>query len=98
MVGEVYSGVFGGEEFQEPADPMAWVEDQEYQYEIWTDDDERTLSVTYGAADDASAWFPERVSVILDADGNLLLEYMDDVSTGTHPTDVLADCKILFGP
>ena len=54
--------------------------------------------MTYGAAEDAGAWLPERVSVILDADGNLLLEYMDNVSTGTHPTNVLADCEILFGP
>ena len=84
--------------FQEPSDTLSWVEDQGYQYEIWTDDAERTLAVTYGAAEDAGAWLPERVSVILDADGNLLLEYMDNVSTGTHPTNVLADCEILFGP
>jgi hypothetical protein len=76
---------------------MSWVVDQGYQYEIWTDDAERTLSVTYGAAEDASAWFPDRVSVLLDSNGDLLLEYMDDVSTGTHPANVLADCEILFG-
>lgn len=73
------------------------MEAEGYQYEIWTDDEERTLSVTYGAAEDASAWAPNRISVLLDSDGVLLLEYKDGVSTGTHPSEVLADCEVLFG-
>ena len=83
---------------QDPEDPLSWVEDQGYQYEIWTDDEQRTLSVTYGAANNSNAVFPDRVSVILDSNGDLILEYVDNVSTGTHPTEVLDDCKILFGP
>ena len=65
--------------FHGSSDTASWVEDEGYQYEIWTDDDDRTLSVTYGAVENASAFFPNRVSVLLDADGNLLLEYMDNV-------------------
>lgn len=76
---------------------LPWVEDQGYQYEIWTDDDDRTLSVAYGAAANSSAWFPDRVSVLLDANGDLLLEYKEDVSTGAHPDQVLSDCQLLFG-
>jgi len=34
--------------------------------------------------------------VILDAEGREILRY-DDVSAGTHPADVLEDCRALFG-
>ncbi len=80
--------------FQEPSLNAAWVADQGYQYEIWTDDD-RTLSVTYGAADSASAFFPDRITVILDAAGDLLLEY-PSVDIDVHPQQVLEDCQLLF--
>jgi peroxiredoxin len=83
--------------FSDASSTLPWVEDQGYQYEIWTDDDERTLAMTYGAVDNADAWVPSRVSVLLDADGTLLLEYMDDVSAGVHPDEVLSDCQLLFG-
>jgi hypothetical protein len=35
--------------------------------------------------------------VLLDKQGEVLLEYKDNVSTGTHPQQVLEDCKLLFG-
>ena len=69
--------------------------DQGYQYEIWTDD-ERTLSVTYGAADSVNAFFPNRVTVLLDSAGDLLLEY-PTVNIDVHPGQVLDDCQLLFG-
>ena len=34
---------------------------------------------------------------VLDADGTLVLEY-DVVPVGTHPSHVLHDVEILFGP
>ena len=80
--------------FQDPATNAGWVADQGYQYEIWTDED-RTLSVTYGAADSALAFFPDRVTVLLDTDGTLLLEYTS-VNVDVHPQQVLEDCQLLF--
>ena len=81
--------------FQDPATNNAWIIDQDYQYEVWTDDD-RALSVTYGAADDINAFFPARVTVLLDAAGDLLLEY-PNVVIDVHPQQVLEDCQLLFG-
>ena len=71
-----------------------WVEDEGFQYEMWSDT-EKTLAMAYGAADSKSAWLPDRITVLLDADGNLLLEYLN-VSTGTHPNEVFEDCLQLF--
>ena len=62
-------------------------------FELWTDD-ERTLADTYDANLGA---FANRVTMLLDADGTLILEYRDDVDFGTHPQEVLEDCQALFG-
>lgn len=35
--------------------------------------------------------------MLLDADGNLLLTYTEAIDVGTHPEDVLEDCRALFG-
>ncbi len=79
-------------------DTMAeWVAQEAFQYDVWTDSDARTLAVHYGAADSSSALFPSRVTMLLDRNGDLLLEYVDDVRVGTHPDQVLEDCQALFG-
>ena len=80
--------------FNEPADNLAWVIDQEFQYEVWRDDD-KTLALTYGSVDSPSAFAPGRVTVILDAPGDLLLEYTS-VNVNVHPQQVLEDCQVLF--
>lgn len=80
--------------FQDPGTNDAWIQDQGYQYEVWTDDD-RALSVTYGAASSESAFFPDRVTVLLDSNGDLLLEYTQ-VVIDVHPQQVLEDCELLF--
>lgn len=73
-----------------------WVEREGFQFEIWTDS-EQTLSYYYGAADESS-WVPDRVTKVLDAQGNLVLEYNDiGLAVTTHPAQVLNDCQILFG-
>ena len=81
--------------FQDPATNEAWVVSEGYQYEVWTDE-ERTLSVTYGAAEDVNAFFPARVTVLLDEAGELLLAY-PNVVIDVHPQQVLEDCQLLFG-
>ena len=70
--------------------------EQEYLYEVWTDED-RELAMHYGAASSSSAFIPDRITVLLDANGDLLLEYLDGTSAGSHPQEVLDDCELLFG-
>ncbi len=65
-------------------------------FEIWTDDD-KTLNLYYGAVKNENVRFPSRVTKVLNADGELILEYVENVSVGTHPSLVLADCQAIFG-
>ncbi|MCB9745208.1 MAG: redoxin domain-containing protein [Alphaproteobacteria bacterium] len=81
--------------FDPPSETAPWVEDEGFPYEIWTDGEDHTLALTYGAADSASDRTPDRVTVILDAEGVLALEY-DVTDISAHPAAVLEDCRILF--
>jgi peroxiredoxin len=81
--------------FTGPAANAAWIEQEGFQYEVWQDE-ARDLAVYYGAAANRRAAFPDRVTRVLDAEGNLVLEY-NDVNVGTSPADVLEDVTLLFG-
>lgn len=83
--------------FDDPATNRAWSEDEGFTFELWTDDDDRTLALTYGAAASASQRYPARITVVLDAEGVLVLEYLEDINVGAHPGQVLEDCTLLFG-
>ncbi len=85
-----------GVSFDKASKLQEWAEDEGFQYELWQDDD-KSLAVHYGAADSTSAFWADRVSVLLDKNGEVLLEYKDNLSTGSHPQQVLDDCTILFG-
>lgn len=79
-----------------PDSTAPWVENEGFQYEIWTDQD-KELSLYYDAASQSS-FVPDRVTRILDSDGTLVLEYNDiGFAITAHPNDVLEDCKLLFG-
>lgn len=82
--------------FNPPDEMQAWAEHEGFTYELWTDTD-RTLALTYGAAKREEQPSPSRITMLLDAEGRLLLEYTGAIDTGTHPKDVLADCEALFG-
>lgn len=73
-----------------------WAEDEGFEFELWKDDD-KTLALALGAVSSDSAIYCDRVSFLLDPDGQVVLEYIDSVDTGTHPGQVLADIKLLFG-
>ena len=81
-----------------PGDLQAWAEDEGFQYELWQDDSRGSLASRYGADD---GWFGSyaRITVLLDAQGRLILEYneISDFSPGGHPNDVLSDCQQIFG-
>ena len=77
------------------ANNAEWALDQGFQYEVWSDAD-RILAVAYGAASDHGALWPDRVSVLIDRDGSVVLQYSSDVSVTGHPEEVLQDCRLLF--
>ena len=84
-----------GVSFNKPKKNLSWAASQSFPFELWSDD-ARDLALYYGAATSRKAFAPSRITVLLDARGDLLLRY-DDVSVGTHPADVLEDCRVLFG-
>jgi peroxiredoxin len=87
--------VIVGVSFSGPAFNANWVENQGYQYEIWSDDD-RDLSLYYGAIASSIALFPNRVTRVLNENGELVMEY-NNVNVNTSPAEVLEDCEVLFG-
>ena len=84
-----------GVSFDQPTKNEAWAIDEGFQFDLWSDLD-RTLALYYGAATSASQGSASRVTRILDANGDVVLEYKVS-SVGTHPSEVLADCELLFG-
>ena len=82
--------------FANPSKNTDWVEDQDYEFEVWTDND-KVLSLYYGAIDDPGDIAPSRHTKLLDANGELILEYVDNVNPTGHPQEVLEDCEALFG-
>lgn len=72
-----------------------WIAAEEFQYEVW-EDTNRELADHYGARN-VLFDVPDRVTMLLDPDGSLRLEYRS-VSTGAHPDEVLSDCQALYGP
>jgi len=83
-----------GVSFNKPAKNADWARAEGYQFPLWTDDD-KALALHYGAVGSKLGPIPGRITVILDATGAQVLRY-DDVDVGTHPADVLEDCKRLF--
>jgi peroxiredoxin Q/BCP len=83
-----------GVSFDSPADNQAWAEDEGFQYELWTDES-RALALHYGAAFSDTQPYALRVTVLLDANGDLLLEYNVGADISTHPGRVLEDIETL---
>jgi peroxiredoxin len=74
-----------------------WVENQSFAYEVWSDTN-KTLATYYGSVKSKLALIPGRITVVLDAQGKLILEYREGTSAGGHPQEVLEDCQAIFGP
>ena len=72
-----------------------WVEKEGYQYEVWNDLN-KTLALHYGAINSPLEFIPKRITRLLDANGNVIVEY-EDVQVSGHPQQVLDDCKAIFG-
>lgn len=80
----------------DPEDNLAWAEEEGFLFELWTDED-KVLGVTYGALTGSRDSSVDRITMLLDAAGDLLLTYTEAINVGTHPADVLEDCEALFG-
>lgn len=81
--------------FDSPAENQAWAVDEGFTFDLWSDAG-RELALFYGAATTPTQGAAARITVILDENGELLLEY-PFVAVGTHPQEVLHDCELLFG-
>ena len=68
-----------------------WKRNQKYEFELWKDL-EKSLARYYGAARFKTALYPNRITLLLDANGKLLLKYTD-LDVGTHPKEVLEEEK-----
>lgn len=82
--------------FDPPEANAAWREKKGFTFELWSDEN-REMALYYGAASDPHQRTASRETRLLDAEGNLLLEYDVGLNIGTHPSDVLADCERLWG-
>lgn len=84
-----------GVSFNKPEKNAGWAAAEGFQFPLWSDED-KVLALHYGAVGSKLSPFPSRITVVIDASGQLVLRY-DDVDVGAHPADVLADCVALFG-
>lgn len=80
-----------GVSFGSPEVTARWVEHEKFPFEVWTDTD-RQLALAFGAVDDAQQNYPRRITVVLDANGKVILEYRS-ASFLTNPEDVLTDLR-----
>lgn len=88
-----------GVSFDAPSKNQAWAEAEDFEFELWTDSEENTLAVAYGAASSSSSSAASRITVLLDEAGTWLLTYEGiNADIGAHPAQVLEDCEALFGP
>ncbi len=85
-----------GVSFDTPTENEDWAIQEGFLFDLWSDLD-RDLALYYGAATSPNQNSASRLTKVLDADGNLVLEYSVSV-VGTHPAQVLHDCEFLFGP
>jgi peroxiredoxin len=85
-----------GVSFDSVSSLAEFASEESFLYDLWSDDD-KTLAIYYGAAASTSTWAPDRLTVLLDGDGNQLLEYEVGFGFGTHPSEVLEDCEAIFG-
>ena len=84
-----------GVSFDSPEVNQAWAEDEGFLFDLWTDAS-KALALHYGGASSVSQRYADRVTVVLDATGGVVLTY-ESVSVGTHPREVLDDCRALWG-
>jgi peroxiredoxin Q/BCP len=77
-----------GVSFDTEAENRAFAEKFDFNYPLLCDTD-RSMGLAYGACDAADAGCAKRISIVIDADGNVE-QVIDPVDAGTHPETLLA--------
>lgn len=72
-----------------PAENKAFKEKFDFPYDLLCDED-RAVSMAYGAADSADTEYPARISYLVGPDGKVAKAYAK-VTPADHPDEVLAD-------
>jgi peroxiredoxin Q/BCP len=72
-----------------PADNLAFQEKFNFPYDLLCDED-RSVSMAYGAAENAETQYPARISYLIDPEGRIAKVY-GTVAPADHPEQVLAD-------
>ena len=80
--------------FDTPDENLAFHDEHEMQYELWSDVNKQ-LALYYEAASSPGQAIASRVTVVLDEQGRLCVVY-PTVVAGTHPQDVLEDLTLLL--
>ena len=82
------NAVVAGVSFDSPAKNRAFREKNAFPFDLLCDED-RSVSMSYGAAKKPSQWFARRVSYLIDPGGRIARVY-GKVRPGKHPDEVLA--------
>jgi peroxiredoxin len=88
-----------GVSFDSPEKNAIFKANEEFTFPLWSDED-KGLAMTYGAADSTWALFASRITVVLDPQGDWVLNYPADVvsakSLYVHAQTLLDDLALLF--
>ena len=90
------NAVIAGVSFDSPAKNRAFREKNAFPFDLLCDED-RSVSMSYGAAKKPRQWFARRISYLIDPEGRIARVY-EKVKVGKHPDEVLATLDELGGP
>ena len=82
------NAVIAGVSFDSPAKNRAFREKNAFPFDLLCDED-RSVSMRYGAAKKPRQWFARRISYLIDPEGHIARVY-EKVRPGRHPDEVLA--------
>ena len=81
------NAVVAGVSFDSPAKNRAFREKNDFPFDLLCDED-RSVSMSYGAAKKPRQWFARRISYLIDPEGRIARVY-EKVKAGKHPDEVL---------
>ena len=82
------NAVIAGVSFDSQAKNRAFREKNAFPFDLLCDED-RSVSMSYGAAKKPRQWFARRISYLIDPEGRIARVY-EKVRPGKHPDEVLA--------
>lgn len=82
------NAVIVGVSCDSPADNRAFRDELSFPFDLLSDED-RSVSMQYGAAESAGQQYPKRISYLIDPEGRIVRVY-GAVTPAEHPDEVLA--------